>query len=67
MTYHRHVLNITWKKKLQITILENARITKPMKVFGKEKTTIKSVVEKLITNLLAKYLQQAGKLAEYGQ
>ena len=37
------------------------------KVFGKEKTTIKSVVEKLNINLLAKYLQQAGKLAEYGQ
>ena len=37
------------------------------KVFGKEKTTIKSVVEKLNINLLAKYLQQAGRLAEYGQ
>ena len=38
-----------------------------MKVFGKEKTTIKSVVEKLNINLLAKYLKQAGRLAEYGQ
>ena len=38
-----------------------------MKVFGKEKTTIKSVVGKLNINLLAKYLQQAGRLAEYGQ
>ena len=37
------------------------------KVFGKEKTTIKSVVQKLNINLLAKYLQQAGRLAEYGQ
>ena len=37
------------------------------KVFGKEKNTIKSVVEKLYINLLAKYLQQAGRLAEYGQ
>ena len=36
------------------------------KVFGKEKNTIKSVVEKLNINLLAKYLQQAGGLAEYG-
>ena len=31
-----------------------------MKVFGKEKTTIKSVVEKLNINLLAKYSKQAG-------
>ena len=38
------------------------------KVFGKEKNTIiKSVVEKLNIYLLAKYLQQAGRLAEYGQ
>ena len=37
------------------------------KVFSKEKTTIKSVVEKLNINLLVKYLQQAGRLAEYGQ
>ena len=37
------------------------------KVFGKEKTTIKAVVQKLNINLLAKYLQQAGRLAEYGQ
>ena len=37
------------------------------KVIGKGKTTIKSVVEKLTINLLAKYLQQAGRLAEYGQ
>ena len=37
------------------------------KVFGEEKTTIKSVVQKLNINLLAKYLQQAGRLAEYGQ
>ena len=37
------------------------------KVFGKEKNTIKSVVEKLNINLLAKYLQPAGRLAEYGQ
>ena len=37
------------------------------KVFGKEKNTVKSVVENLNINLLAKYLQQAGKLAEYGQ
>ena len=37
------------------------------KVFGKEKTTIKSMVEKLNINLLVKYLQQAGRLAEYGQ
>ena len=37
------------------------------KVLGKEKTTIKSVVQKLNINLLAKYLQQAGRLAEYGQ
>ena len=37
------------------------------KVFGKEKTSIKSVVEILNINLLAKYLQQAGRLAEYGQ
>ena len=38
-------------------------------VFGKEKNTIKSVVEKLNRpiNLLAMYLQQAGRLAEYGQ
>ena len=28
MTYHRHVLNATSKKKLQITMLENALITK---------------------------------------
>ena len=38
-----------------------------MNVFGKEKNTIKSVVGKLNINLLAKYLQQAGRLAEYGQ
>ena len=38
-----------------------------MKVFGKEKNTIKSVVGKLNISLLAKYLQQAGRLAEYGQ
>ena len=37
------------------------------KVFGKEKNTIKSVVQKLNIDLLAKYLQQAGRLAEYGQ
>ena len=37
------------------------------KVFGKEKITINSVVEQLNINLLAKYLQQAGRLAEYGQ
>ena len=37
------------------------------KVFGKEKTTTKSVAQKLNINLLAKYLQQAGRLAEYGQ
>ena len=37
------------------------------KVFGKEKNTIKSVVQKLSISLLAKYLQQAGRLAEYGQ
>ena len=37
------------------------------KIFCKEKTTMKSVVEKLNINLLAKYLQQAGRLAEYGQ
>ena len=37
------------------------------KVFGKEKTTIKSVIGKLNIILLAKYLQQAGRLAEYGQ
>ena len=37
------------------------------KVFGKAKNTIKSMVEKLNINLLAKYLQQAGRLAEYGQ
>ena len=37
------------------------------KVLGKEKTTIKSVVKKLNVNLLAKYLQQAGRFAEYGQ
>ena len=37
------------------------------KVFGKEKNLIKSVVEKLNINLLAIDLQQAGKLAEYGQ
>ena len=29
MTYHRHVQNVTWKKKLQITMLENALTTKP--------------------------------------
>ena len=37
------------------------------KVFGKEKNTIKSVVKKPNIDLLAKYLQQAGRLAEYGQ
>ena len=37
------------------------------KVFRKEKNTIKSVVEKLNINLLAKYLQQTGRLAEFGQ
>ena len=34
-----------------------------IKVFGKEKTSIKSVVGKLNINQLAKYLQQAGRLA----
>ena len=38
-----------------------------MKVFGKKTTTIKSVVGKLNINLLAKYLLQAGRLAEYSQ
>ena len=37
------------------------------KVFDKGKNTIKSVVEKLNINLLAKYLQQAERLAECGQ
>ena len=37
------------------------------KDFGKEKTTIKSLIGKLNINLLAKYLQQAGRLAKYGQ
>ena len=37
------------------------------KDFSNEKTTLKSVVKKLNINLLAKYLQQAGRLAEYGQ
>ena len=37
------------------------------RVFGEEKTTIMSVIEKLNINLLAKYLQQAGRLAEYGR
>ena len=37
------------------------------KVCSKEKTTVKLVVEKLNINLLAKYLQQVGRLAEYGQ
>ena len=37
------------------------------KVFGKEKTAIKSVIKSLNLNQLAKYLQQAGRLAEYGQ
>ena len=36
------------------------------KVFGKDKTTINLEVEKLNINLLAKYLQQAGRLAEFG-
>ena len=38
-----------------------------MKVFGTEKNTIKSMVEKLNINLPAKYLRQALRLAEYGQ
>ena len=29
VTYHRHVQNVTWKKKLQITMLENALTPKP--------------------------------------
>ena len=29
MTYHRHVQNVICKKKLQITMLEKARTTKP--------------------------------------
>ena len=37
------------------------------KIFGKEKNAIKSVVEKLNINLLAKYLQQAGRPAEYSK
>ena len=37
------------------------------KVFGKENTAIKSVIKSLNLNQLAKYLQQAGRLAEYGQ
>ena len=36
-----------------------------MKVVSIEKITIKSVVEKLNINLLAKYLQQIGRVAEY--
>ena len=57
------------EKKLQITMLENALTTKPYerRFLVKKKNTIKSVVEKLNINLLAKYVQQAGRLAEYGQ
>ena len=37
------------------------------KVFGEEKTATKLVIKSLNLNQLAKYLQQAGILAEYGQ
>ena len=54
-TPNHHVGECTYYQALRI------------KVFGKEKNTIKSVVGKLNINLLAKYLQKAGRLAPYGQ
>ena len=54
-TPNHHVGECTYYQALRMTVL------------GKEKNTTKSVVRKLNINLLAKYPQQAGRLAEYGQ
>ena len=54
-----------WKKKLSITILENLFSTEHFEKLKKK--TINFVVNKLSLNKLATYLQQAGRLAGYGQ